>query len=76
MLIRYWKLIYFNDKKSGKNIAFVGEIILQNIFLELRHEQNRLNFIKEVINYFNIYINIKNNKFEKSEMKKNTETAL
>ena len=46
-------------KKSGKNIAFVEETILQNIFLELRHDQNRLNFIKEVVNYSNIFKNIK-----------------
>ena len=76
MLIGYWKLIYFYDKKSGKNIAFVEEIILQNIFLELRHDQNLFNFIKEVVNYYNIYLNIKNNKFETSKQKKITETAL
>ena len=57
-------------KKSGKNIAFIEEIILQNIFLEVQHDQNRLNFIKEVVNYNNFYINIKNNKFETSKQKK------
>ena len=58
-------------KKSGKYIAFVEEIILQNIFLELRHDQDRLDFIKEVVNYFNIYLNIKNNRFKTSKQKKN-----
>ena len=63
-------------KKSGKYIAFVEEIILQNIFLELRHDQNRLDFIKEVVNYFNSHLNINNNKFETSKQKKVTETDL
>ena len=39
-------------KKSGKNIAFVEEIILQNIFLECWHDKNRLNFINEVVNKY------------------------
>ena len=46
-------------KKSGKNIMFVEEILLQNIFLEVQHDRNRLNFIKEVVNYYNFYINNK-----------------
>ena len=71
MLIGYWKHIYFNDKKSGKNIAFIEEIILQNIFLEVQHDQNRLNFIKEVVNYNNFYINIKEINLKQVNRKKN-----
>jgi len=34
-------------KKSGKNIGFIEEIILQNIFLDIPHDENQINFIKE-----------------------------
>ena len=44
-------------KKSGKNIYFLKEIILQNITLECWHNKNRLNFIKDVVKYLNKYKN-------------------
>ena len=31
-------------KKSGKNIGFIEEIILQNIFLDIPRDENQINF--------------------------------
>ena len=45
MFVDYWQHVHSINRKSGKNIGFVEEIILQNIFLDLPYDENQLKFI-------------------------------
>ena len=54
MFVDYWQHVHSLYRQKWKNIGFIEEILLQNIFLHLPCDKNQLKFITDVRNYLKV----------------------